>query len=232
MMHESRRPFGQAGMTLLELVLALATFAGMMALAWTVINRVGENATAFEQYEKTSREMRMALSRVVADFESAYISSNEDLTLQDRRTMFIASGSGTVPEIRFSTLGHRPRSTDLNESDQTLISYSSQTDPKNPSRTNWLRRESFRLSNKNWQEVPARTEVLLHGVEEVVFKYWSWKYERWPDRLDSTSEAEGNRLPTRVKIKVKIKNPLDEQGDPIVIETQARILLQEQVKGS
>lgn len=220
---------GQRGMTLLELMLAIAVLVIMMGLAWGVLGQTARNADYFTTYETRTQQIRTAMARVVADFEASYLSSNEDQTLADRRTMFVATGSGKVPEIRFSTLGHIPSSPDANESEQTLISYGAAADPDDSSKTNWLRRETKWLANKNWREIPGTAEILFPDVEEVVFSYWNAAEQKWVQRWDSTSESERGKLPSRVRIEVSYKNP---EGELIKLQTQARLLLQEMVKGS
>lgn len=223
-----REGTAEAGMTLLELMLAIGVLVLMMGLAWGILTRTSQNADYFSSYEQRTQQIRSAMARVVADFEAAYLSSNEDQTLTDRRTMFVAVGSGTVPEIRFSTLGHTPSSPEANESEQTLISYSAARDPNDAGKTNWLRRETRRLANKNWRELPGVAEVLLPDIEEVKFSFWNAAEQKWIDRWDSTAESERGKLPTRVKIDVSYKNA---EGDVVKLQTQARLLMSEMVKG-
>src|SRR5205823_2353957 len=80
-------------------------------------------------------------------------------------------------------------------------------DDDDGAKTNWVRRESRRLSNKPWKQEPADVDILIHDVEQVEIKFWSWQNQEWQDHWDTTQgDAEKNRLPTRVKITVKYKN--------------------------
>ena len=111
-------------MTLLEIMIATAVLVVMMTMAWSTISGTSNARRTFLAVEERNHEIRVALARVVADFEAAYLSLNEDTYASDRRTMFIAKSSGDVPEIRFSTLGHMPLWGDANESEQNVIAYS------------------------------------------------------------------------------------------------------------
>ena len=80
-----RRP--QAGMTLLEIMIAIAIMMAMMFMAWRTIGNTSASRRGVEQYEERNHELRMAMGRVVADFESAYLSRNEDIANSHPRTL-------------------------------------------------------------------------------------------------------------------------------------------------
>ena len=215
----------ERGMTLMEIMIAIAIMSVMMLMAWTTTSHTQRASGEFTGIQERNHEIRVALDRVVADLESAYLSQNEDVNATEHRTLFIARSGGVVPDLRFSSLGHIPLWSDAHESEQTLISYSSQTEKEDGTKTDWLRRESRRLSNRPWKMEPGDTDVLIHDVEKVEITYWNWKTLEWQDHWDSTqSDAERMRLPQRVKIVVTFKNP---RGEDVKITTEARILMQE-----
>src|ERR1044071_3894155 len=121
----------QAGLTLIEVMIASAIMVTMMALTWRTISNTADSRRTFEQFEERNHELRMALDRIVTDFEAAYLSKNEDASATYPRTMFIAKSNSKLPEIRFSTLGHRPLWADANESEQTVIQYLPHEDREN-----------------------------------------------------------------------------------------------------
>ena len=219
------RPARQHGLTLLEVMIALAIMGLMMALAWSTISNTSQAKRNSEIIEQRNHEIRVALGQVVNDFEAAYLSGNEDINATHRRTLFVGKGGGKVPEMRFSTLNHRVLAADSNESEQTAISYEAMTDRQDSSKTNWIRREQRRLSNENPDEEPAEYDVLVRDIEDVTFDFWDWKNLEWKDRWDTTSnDGERGRLPTRVRITLKVKN---QRGDEVTFTTQASPLLQE-----
>jgi prepilin-type N-terminal cleavage/methylation domain-containing protein len=215
----------QSGMTLIEIMISTAILVVMMTLAWTTISSTGDVRRTFIAVEERNHELRIALARVVADLEAAYLSRNEDEYASERRTLFIGKSGGTVPELRFSTLAHMPLWSDANESEQTVVAYSAAPDRKDPGQTNWLRRELRRPSNKPWREEPADLDVLLRDVEQVGFEFWDWKEQAWRDEWDSTADAGvKNRLPSRVRITITYQNW---RGEEAKLSTQAAILMQE-----
>jgi len=215
----------QAGLTLIEVMIASAVLVIMMSLAWRTISNTADSRKRFEQYEQRNHELRMAMMRLVADFEHAYLSKNEDTNASNPRTMFIAKSGSKLPEIRFSTLGHRVLWADANESEQTVISYVSRNDPDKPGVIDWVRREQRRPSNEPWEDLPAEYDVIIRDISEVKLEYWNWKNLEWQDSWDTTqSDGQKGMLPGRVRITVTVKGPT---GDEYKITTQARIVMQE-----
>lgn len=212
------------GLTLIEVMIASAVMVIMMALAWRTISNTSASKKTFEKYEERNHEIRMAMGRVVADFEAAYLSKNEDGLQSHPRTMFVAK-SGRIPDIRFSTMGHRVLWADANESEQTVIQYLSRNSPDKPGATDWVRREQRRQSNEPPDDLPSEYDVLLTDIQEVKLEFWNWKNLEWQDTWDSTqSDGQKGMLPSRVRITVTTKDPA---GNDYKLSTQARIVMQE-----
>ncbi len=211
-------------MTLLEIMIAVAIMVVMMTIAWRTIAHTSDARREFEQYEERNHELRVAMGRVVADFEAAYLSRNEDVNASHPRTMMIAKPTGKIPNIRFSTLGHRVLWADANESEQTVIQYLAHDNPEHPGQVDWVRREQRRMSNEPPEEEPADYDVLVHDIVSVKIEFWNWRDLAWVDTWDTTqSDGQRGMLPARVRITLTVRG-FDKD---IVLTTQARILMQE-----
>jgi type II secretion system protein J len=220
-----RRPRGAAaaGMTLIEVMIASAIMVIMMTLAWRTISSTQRTGRSFTEYEERNHELRMALARMAADFEAAYLSYNDDRNSSYPRTSLVSKSLGSIPQIRFSTLGHRVLWADANESEQTAISYLPH--PVENGAVDLIRREQRRLSNNVPQDEPADYDVMVHDVQKLKLEFWDWRNQAWQDTWDTTqADAQKGRLPSRVRITLTVKNVA---GDPITLSTQARLLLQE-----
>ncbi len=221
----ARNQSTELGLTLIEVMIASAIMVVMMSLAWRTIANTSDTKRTFEKYEARNHELRMAMSRVVADFEAAYLSRNEDASQSHPRTMFVAKTGSRVPEVRFSTLGHRVLWADANESEQTVVQYMSRNSPDKPGATDWVRREQRRQSNEPPDDLASDYDILLSDVQDVKLEYFSWKNADWQDAWDTTqSDGQKGMLPTRVRITVTVKDPGDHDYKLV---TQARISLQE-----
>ncbi|HEU0032925.1 MAG TPA: type II secretion system protein GspJ [Kofleriaceae bacterium] len=218
-----RRP--QAGLTLMEVLIATAILATMMMLTWRTVSGTSQTRRTFEASEERNHELRMALDQVVRDFEAAYLSKNEDQSASHPRTMMIARPTSKAPEIRFSTMGHRVLWADANESEQTVVSYLTRTNPENKSAVDWIRREQRRPSYEPPENEPAEYDVLVHDIQTVKIEFWNWKNFEWQDTWDTTqADGQKNWLPSRVRITITVKGPGDKDYK---VTSQARILLQE-----
>jgi prepilin-type N-terminal cleavage/methylation domain-containing protein len=215
----------QTGMTLIEVMIAIAILVVMMALAWRTIANTSESKKLFERYEERNHELRMALGRIVRDFEATYLSLNEDINAVNRRTMFIAKSSFKLPEVRFSTLGHRVLWADANESEQTVIQYLAHDDPNHAGVVDWVRREQRRPSNQQPSEEPADYDVLVHDIAGAKLEFWNGKTTEWQNTWDTTQlDGQKGYLPSRVRITLTTKGPDDKEYK---VTTEARIWMQE-----
>jgi len=195
----------QRGMTLMEIMIAIAILAFMMSLVWTTLSRTSQTARSYEVSVDRATELRVGLARVVADLEPAYLSKNEDIGAMERRTRFVGKEGGEVDELTFATLGHQVLWAEANESDQTIITYYSGRDREDGSKTDWLRREQRRLTDagETSKSMPAEVDVVLRDIKQVDFEFWDWKDQEWKRDWDSTKQdAQKDRLPTRVRITV------------------------------
>lgn len=215
----------QAGLTMIEVMIASAVMVIMMALAWRTISNTSESRRTFGRYQERNHELRMALGRIVNDFEAAYLSRNEDTNASHPRTMMIAKTGSRVPEIRFSTLAHRVLWADANESEQTVIRYLAFDSRDIPGTVDLLRAEYRRPSNQPIEDEPAEYDVLVRNIDKLELEFWDWKALEWQDTWDTTqSDGEKGMLPSRVRITIKVKGT---EGNEIKLTTQARILMQE-----
>jgi prepilin-type N-terminal cleavage/methylation domain-containing protein len=215
----------QAGLTLIEVMIASAIMVIMMALAWRTISNTSDTKRTFEKYEQRNHELRVAMSRIVSDIEAAYLSRNEDQSQSHPRTMFIAKGSSKLPEIRFSTLGHRVLWADANESEQTVIQYLPRNNPEKAGTVDWVRREQRRPSNDPPEDLPADYDILISDIQSAKLEYFNWKTTEWQETWDTTqSDGQKGLLPSRVRITIVVKDPGDHDYKLV---TEGRILMQE-----
>ena len=219
----------QAGLTLLEVLIALTVLSFMLIMVWFTTSSSIDVKNNMEVLQEREHEVRVAMNRIVKDLQASYLSANEVVNLDNRRTLFVGKSARPVDELRFSSLGHRVLWAESNESEQTWIAYSAEDDPEDRSKTNLVRYESRRLSNEPWKSEPAEIDVLLRDIERVEFEYFNWEDNEWQDSWDTTKiDAEKDRLPERARITVTLRA---EDGDGEYKRvSQARISMQEQLK--
>jgi type II secretory pathway component PulJ len=209
----------------MEVMIAIAIMVVMMTIAWRTIASTSEARNGYEHYEERNHELRMAMGRMVGDFESAYLSHNEDINAAHPRTMMIVKATGKIPDVRFSTLNHRVLWSDANECDETVIQYLAHSNPDHPGQTDLVRREQRRLSNEVPEEEPADYDVLVRDIESLKIELWNWRNLEWQDTWDTTqSDGQRGQLPLRVRITITVKGYDDRD---IKLVTEARVWMQE-----
>lgn len=215
----------QAGMTLIEVMIASAVLVMMMTLAWKTISNTSDAKQVTGRYQERNHELRMALGKIVSDFEGAYLSKNEDTSATHPRTLLVAKAGSKVPDVHFSTLNHRVLWADANESEQTIISYMAHNSKEVSGQVDLIRSERRRPSNLSPDDEPAEYDVLVRDIDKLELQFWNWKNLEWQDSWDTTqSDGQKGWLPTRVKITITVKTP---EGTDIKLTTQARIVMQE-----
>ena len=218
----------QAGMTLLEIMVSMAIMVSMLSIAWTTFSGGLTLKRNSETINERFHEIRVAMSTMVRDMSSAYISANEDQGKQERRTLLIGKDGSDVGDLRFTTMSHRVLWADANESEQTMVSYYAEDDPDDKGKTNLIRRESRRLTEEKWDKDPAEIDVLLRDIQEVKFEYYDWNEKDWRETWDSTkTDGQRGKLPSRIRFTIELEN---ENGDEVKFTSQARLMLQEELK--
>lgn len=215
---------GQRGMTLIEVMIALAIMGVMLAMGWSTFSGGFVLKRDAEEINERYHEIRVALGTMVRDLSSGYISGNEDKNQLNRRTLFV----GKPEELRFSSLAHRVYWSNANESEQTQIRYYLADDPDDSSKDSLMRRESRRLSNEPWESEPAEVDVLLRDVASLELEYYDWNEDEWKKEWDSTKpDMQKGRVPTRVRIAIELATPTEKT---IRLTSQARLLMQEELR--
>jgi len=218
---------GQRGFTLLEMLIALAIVAVMMFITWSVTAQVGSDKKFVAKVAARNHELRVGMTRIVHDVSMAYLSQNEATDVLEPRTVFKGKRTGEAV-LQFSSFAHQVMWADANESEQTMISYFLAPDPFDRGMTDLMRRETRRMSDEGYDEVPAEVDVLVHDVEEIEFEYWNWRDSDWQNEWDSTA-ADGERgtLPTRVRITITV---LGRDRKPVEHITQTRLAMTERLQ--
>lgn len=217
---------GERGMTLLEVLVAMAILAVMMTIAWGTANTTIKAKKQYESTQDRYREVRFALSLIARDVGMAYVSSNEDRNQLEPRTQFVGTSGGDTDTLVFSALAHTPLYADANESDQTVIEYRVEASKDDRGKDDLLRRETRRLPlAEKPDQVAGQADVLLADVQRFKVQFWDQRDREWQDSWSTqNTNGEAPRLPDRVKITVVF---VDERGKDVQIVTQTRLTMTE-----
>lgn len=189
------------GFTLLEVLVAIAVLAVLSMLLYGAFAGLKRTKEGVERINDRHREARMAMTRMVRELQSAYLSAHEPVppTRPVQKTVF--KGTAGIPgdRIDFVAFAHRRLDRDARESDQCEISYYVASNPDKPGVVDLLRRESALIDLI--PEHGGRLEVLATDVNLFDVAFLEPLTIQWLESWDST-QATGQlgRLPTQVRI--------------------------------
>ena len=199
----SIRPFRTAhrGFTLIEVLVAMAILAAIAALIFGAFSGMKRSKEGIERVNDRHREGRLAMSRMVRELQSAYISGHQPIApvAPVQKTVFKGTQGSPGDRIDFASFSHRRLLEDSRETDQAEISYFASTDPEKPGRVNLMRRMSPRIDM--YPEKGGKTEILATDIDLFQVRYLDAATGQWQDRWDTTQATEQvGRLPLQVQL--------------------------------
>jgi general secretion pathway protein J len=224
----ARRP-SSSGLTVLEILIAVAIFAIVTTLLWGTLQGTLTAKRRVEATQDRYRSVRLALNRMARELSTAYLSTNEPLSAVERRTFLVGEDRGDTDRLRFSALAHVRLREGAHESDQSIIQYYLAPD-RSDSTTGrhalhlW-RRETRRLANEPVEKITGEAYVLCPDVSALQLSYYDPRNREWRSDWNTLAlDGQANRLPTRVRISLSV---LDPAGKTLQFLTATRLVLQE-----
>jgi general secretion pathway protein J len=215
----------QRGFTLIEVMVAVSILAIVTTLTWTSFKQTIATKSAIEGQAGRYRTVRLALDRMARELSMAYVSQNEDVLQQERRTRFLGKPHGDVDELTFSYFGHQRLYQDANECDTALVSYYAARDRNDSRKINLIRRETRRLSNLKIDDQAGEADIVCDDVVKLKLQYWDDRNKEWREDWATTSGAgQVDRLPAKVKITLTVH---DERGVEVPFQTQVKVAMSE-----
>ncbi len=194
----------RAGMTLIEIMVAISIFAAVGALIYGGFAQTSRAKKLLETQLDRYHAISTAIERMNRELASAYVSVhvNPNQSLQPMQTAFIGKDSGFGDRIDFNSLSHIRMYRDAKESDQNELSYFLADAPNGDNKL-LARRMQPRPDDRPGEG--GRVEILLDDVLELQFEYLDPISREWVRSWDTTSaSAQMNRLPVQVKIMLTV----------------------------
>ncbi len=225
------RPAPGRGMTLVEVMVSLAILAMMLASVWTTFRGTLRGMERTDEIQTKYAIVRSGLSRMLSEISMAYLSFQRPPGETRHFTLFDGRDNFDADALTFSAFAHLRLRKDANESDQCVIQYFVDQDPKDPKRTHLYRRETRRLTG----DLPERLEdtapayVLIEDVAKFNVQFWDPRRVDWVDEWSTMrTDMQPDRLPERVRIRLEVPDP-GGGSDPLVLEGQTILFLQEKI---
>jgi len=219
-----RRPAfrqGQRGVTLIEIMIAVAITAVMGVMAMGAFQRTYAAKELTEAQDERFSSAHVALSRLSRELSQAFLSDHYDRKrFREPPTIFRGKDGGERDDLLFATMSHARLVRDAKESDQAVVEYMVEPDPDRSGENALFRREKARIDED--AERGGAKEVVCEHVISFDVQYWDWRRQEWTREWVTNSVERGSILPTRVKVRLGLKMP---DGKERAFETQARIAI-------
>lgn len=210
----------ERGFTLIEILVAIFILTMVSSILYASFRTTLDTQIRVKESQIRWHVLRVGVSRMVRELTQAYVSLNENLMATDRRTFFVAEKSFDIDEVTFSSFSHKRLVANAAESDQCLIRYYGAPDPEDRGKTNLMRRETRRIQNEPFEDIPGEAYILIEDVQSVHYHFYDRPNDQWLEEWNTTSmDGQPNRLPDRIRIYVTV---LDEKGKELMLVTEAR----------
>jgi general secretion pathway protein J len=214
------------GMTMIEVMVAIAILAMVAALIHGVIESLSRGKKGEEMRADRAHQGREAMQRMVRDLSAAYLSTHfpSNQALMTQRTAFVGRSSISFDRLDFTAFAHLRTDRDSHESDQAEVGYFAARDPNVPDKMDLVRRE----------QTPIDLDPLKGGIVNVVAEdidqfdvhYLDPQTGQWVETWDSMQvTGQPNRLPLEVKITLVLKGVGG--GPPYAYTTKVFIPIQQ-----
>lgn len=194
------------GMTLLEIMVAVAVLAGVAVLIHGVMTSLSAGKKGEGLRSERVHQGREAMQRIVRDLSGAFLSKHVPaiLALQTNKTVFTGRASTPYDRIDFTAFAHQRTERDAHESDQAEVGYFVVHDPDQDDKMDLVRREQTPIDFD-----PLRggiVNVVAENVQEFHLRYLDPMTSQWVTTWDTMQiTGQPNRLPLEVEVTIVLK---------------------------
>ncbi len=189
-MSGGRRQRRQRGMTLIEVMVALAVWGILGMLVGGIMFSTIATQESVLDLQARYHGGRVALDRIRKELTMAFVSLHQG---EDKRTRTVFIGESD--RVLFTTAAHEPLTRNARQSDQLEVEYRVDTvRSREGDRVKALiRRVKFHIDDRPGSG--GREEVLVEGVKELELEYFDKFREDWTDDWDvEIDDAQEMRL--------------------------------------
>lgn len=218
----------EAGMTLLEVMLASAILATIVVLTWGSMSTSFQmRAVSLDKFDRY-RNIQQAMERMTREISMAFVTNvGQQATNDQNEITYQTIFDGQDDELTFTALAHvRTRVGEL-ASEQTELTYRLERlrGENGEMQQSLVRRSQAPIDDK--PDEGGVKYVILPDVNRVTFEYWDASREiaddAWVRSWDAIGDHEGG-LPARVRITIEVDHPTI-PNRTLEFSTQTQIML-------
>jgi prepilin-type N-terminal cleavage/methylation domain-containing protein len=192
------------GLTLIEIIVALAIMAMIGAISAGTLATSIEALDAIEEAGGSTRTARIAMRRITRALELTHLTKNKG-AINTYQTVFVGKDDGDEDLLWFSTLAHHRKIRDSRQCDQSEITLFLEEDPDQDDANVLFIREAPRIDQ--YPDKGGRPMPLARGVTRFDLRYLDGVSGEWKDEWDTNSVETPYRLPRAVQIVLELTSP-------------------------
>ena len=228
---KTQKSFIRAGMTLVEVMIAVALLTLVMAAGWGSYSVAVDSQQRMQDINERLHGVEQAVNRIVRDMSTAFITKHGGDDSEQTEIRYQTGFLGTNERVDFTSMGYVRMFKDEKVGDQSEISYyiRKMRNEDGDLETYLVRREQAPINDDF-----TRGGTILPLLDHVLsFKLQYWDDDKadvaagsdgWVDEWDTEHSDYQDRLPSRIKIEIEIEDPMGGEK-PMLISTQAQIHL-------
>ena len=187
---------------MVELLVAIVVLSLISVLIYNAFASMKRTREGIERVDDRYREGRLAMTRMVRELQSAYISLHAPLnnSLLVQKTAFIGTTGTPADRLDFNSFSNRRMDKNSHVSDQCELSYFGSPNPDVSGVTDLARRISTSLDLE--PKKGGRVDVLATDIDLFDLQYLDPLTGNWVETWDTTSSVTGQpaRLPVQMRI--------------------------------
>ncbi|MCB9665917.1 MAG: prepilin-type N-terminal cleavage/methylation domain-containing protein [Alphaproteobacteria bacterium] len=198
------------GMTIIEVMLALAILIIITMVGWASVDGAIEMNDALARTDETTRTARVALARLRRELQLAYLTPNR-AAVATYFTFFV--GHNDDPDrVWFTSLSHKRLYLDSREADQAEYTVWVERSPSELEPGDVLyHRESRRIDEEPSEG--GRVWPLAYHVQSFELRYLNGRLNEWVDEWDTRAGETPYQLPRAVQIGLVLLAPDPDDPD-------------------
>jgi type II secretion system protein J len=196
----------QAGMTMIEVMIALGIIAVISTMIWAAFAQTSRNRKVIESSMDRYHQVTLAFEKIASDLSMAHLSKN--VSQNEKRSITTEPG--------FIGRNEDPDRIDLTSFAHVRRYLNAKEDRDNRGTYNLVRREAVVVDEDPTKG--GKTSVILEDVVEFDLEYYDVTMDKWEKEWDTTEvTGQAGRLPLQVRIYLTIH---DEYGKEVSFATQ------------
>ena len=195
------RSTSQRGLTLIELMIALAIIGVIVVFTFTTISGTTDVAAEATARAELSKMGRNGIELMRKELSQAFLSRNQT---EDFVTQFKATDRDPMDEVYFVAIAHEKRYADTKDSDFAEYGYWSEPDKLGGPFRSLMHREARIVDDD--PERGGIVQAMAHNVRELNFRWYHEKKEEWVDEWDTENADFKDILPHAVEIRLVLED--------------------------